>query len=94
MPKKLFPVAISENGQCEIPAPLRKKLQLSSGESLVFWINERGHLEAEPAHEARSRSYKQFNTEADIIAESLANSWPHLNAEDFIAQQRRCRYLD
>jgi bifunctional DNA-binding transcriptional regulator/antitoxin component of YhaV-PrlF toxin-antitoxin module len=72
MTKKTFSSTVSEQGQCIIPAPLRKRLQLLTGEELVFWINERGHLEAEPAHMARSRSYRTFNTEADAIADSLS----------------------
>ena len=89
MAKKTFSSTVSDEGQCIIPAPLRKRLQLLHGEELVFWINERGHLEAEPAHLARSRSYRSFNTEADAIADSLSKAMPNRDSEEIVSDLRR-----
>lgn len=89
MPVKSFSSTLSQRGQCVIPSPLRKQLRLSGGEDLIFWINERGHLEAEPARQARARAYKNFNHEADALAESLSDSWCEHDAEEIVANQRR-----
>lgn len=89
MTKKTFSSSVSDQGQCIIPAPLRKRLQLSAGEDLVFWINERGHLEAEPARMARSRAYRIFNNEADALAGALSEVMPSRDSEDIVSDLRR-----
>jgi bifunctional DNA-binding transcriptional regulator/antitoxin component of YhaV-PrlF toxin-antitoxin module len=89
MTKKTFTSTVSGGGQCIIPAPLRKRLQLSAGEDLVFWINERGHLEAEPAHVSRSRSYRAFNNEADALADALSKEMPDRDSEEIVSDLRR-----
>lgn len=89
MTKKTFSSAVSDQGQCIIPAPLRARLQLSAGEDLVFWINERGHLEAEPARMTRARSYRAFNSEADAIADALSETMPNRDSEEIVSDLRR-----
>ena len=67
----------------------RKKTKVRIIDHRVIFRSLRGHLEAGPAHMARSRSYRTFNTEADALADSLSKAMPNRDSEEIVSDLRR-----
>jgi bifunctional DNA-binding transcriptional regulator/antitoxin component of YhaV-PrlF toxin-antitoxin module len=89
VPEETFTAAISERGQVVIPIALRKRVGLSTGDELVWWVNAHGHLEAEPARAVRARAHKSFLAEARAIADETADQWPDKSVEEILGDIRR-----
>ena len=87
--EEMFSAAISERGQVVIPIALRKRVGLSAGDELVWWVNARGHLEAEPARALRARAHKSFLAEARAIAEETVDQWSDKSVEEIMGEIRR-----
>lgn len=87
--RQTFSASISERGQAVIPIALRKRMGLSTGDELVWWVNAQGHLEAEPARAVRARVHKSFLAEARAIAEETAEHWSDKSVEEIMREIRR-----